>query len=100
MSNSTTINNSTFIKHSRLDVMSWGDYLNMTDAAVYAELERLTGLTSREDIDQLAAFVCLNRASMSFDYPAEDFTRALLGAFHFGYVSRADTARQCWLVNI
>lgn len=86
---SINIDNKTFNKTRRLDIMAWSDLNAMSDEQVYTALEEITGLTNREDIDRLSAFASCNPRSCSFDFPTEDQTRALLGAFQFGYIVHA-----------
>lgn len=83
---SITLEGQTYTKHTRGALMPWGELFSLSDDQVHEQLRaRLT--LSESSIQTLAAFVALNPRSVSFDYPQEDHTRALLGALNVGQLT-------------
>ena len=86
MKQTLSLNNITLYKHNRIALLCWGDLITLTDAQVNAELHKLLDTTDDETIKTSAAFAAFNPGSHSFDYPAEDHTRCLLGAIQSGQI--------------
>lgn len=79
----TNQNGVTFTKTKRSGNYCWGELNNLSDAEIRSELNKYyRGV----NFDALASFNNLNPLSCSFDYPAEDALKALLGAFRCGVV--------------